>query len=100
MRALAEAVNTNVMLYTHCVCPFIKKETYENMIDIWKNEREYDSIMTAHELKEYLWYNNKPLNYEYRNAPPSQTINGYYIPTFGACIVKGFCFRKQEYYWF
>ena len=86
--ALAEAVNTNVMLYTHCVCPFIKKETYESMIDIWKNEREYDSIMTAHELKEYLWYNNKPLNYEYRNAPPSQTINGYYIPTFGACIVK------------
>ena len=86
--ALAEAVDTEIMLYTHCVCPFVSVETYENMIKIWKNNMDYDSIMTAHELKEYLWYNNKPLNYDFDNAPPSQTINGYYIPTFGACIVK------------
>lgn len=86
--ALAEAVDTDIMLYTHCVCPFVSVETYENMINIWKNNMDYDSIMTAHELKEYLWYNNKPLNYDFDNAPPSQTINGYYIPTFGACIVK------------
>ncbi len=84
--ALAEAVPTENMLYTHCVCPFISVETYEKMIDVWYNERQYDSIMTAHELKEYLWHNNKPLNYEFDNAPPSQTIEGYYIPTFGACI--------------
>jgi len=85
--ALANAVNTEYMLYTHCVAPFISSEIYEDIIKIYKNN-DYDSIMTSHELKEYLWYNNKPLNYEYDNAPPSQTINGYYIPTFGACLVK------------
>lgn len=85
--ALANAVTTEYMLYTHCVAPFISSDIYEDIIKIYKNNN-YDSIMTSHELKEYLWYNNKPLNYEYDNAPPSQTINGYYIPTFGACLVK------------
>jgi CMP-N-acetylneuraminic acid synthetase/3-deoxy-D-manno-octulosonate 8-phosphate phosphatase KdsC-like HAD superfamily phosphatase len=95
--ALAEAVDTDIMLYTHCVCPFISAETYEKMIDIWVNNRDCDSIMTAHELHEYLWYNNKPLNYEYDNAPPSQTIKGYYIPTFGSCIVhKEFVLKNRN----
>lgn len=86
--ALAEAVPTEMMLYTHCVCPYIKVETYQKIIDTWYNNRDCDSIMTAHELREYLWYNNKPLNYEFDNAPPSQNIRGYYIPTFGCSLVK------------
>ena len=85
--ALASAIKTEYMLYTHCVAPFILPEIYEDIIKIYKMNK-YDSIMTSHELKEYLWYKNKPLNYEYDNAPPSQTINGYYIPTFGACLVR------------
>lgn len=96
--SLANSIDTQYMLYTHCVAPFINVEIYEDIINIFRNNNnKYDSIMTAHELKEYLWYNNKPLNYIYDNAPPSQTINGYYIPTFGACLVsKDFVLKNRN----
>jgi len=86
--AVVEPVKTDLVLYTHCVSPFISSKTYENIINEFRNNLDIDSIMTGHELKEYLWKDNKPLNYEYDNAPPSQNINGYYIPTFGCALVS------------
>ena len=84
--SLANAVETEHMLLTFCVTPFVKKETYENIIEIYKANLGtdiYDSVSTSLNFKHYIWHNNKPVNYEYSEAPPTQLLPDYYIPTFG-----------------
>ena len=86
---LASNIKNEIMLYTHCVAPFITKECYKECIDEWKHMKcSNDSINTVNKSQNFLWYNNKPINYDYFNAPPSQNLPIYYIPNFGINIIK------------
>lgn len=89
--SLANEIDTEHMLLTFCVTPFVKKETYENSINIYKSNlknNSYDSISTSLNFKHYIWHNNQPINYEYDNAPPTQLLPDYYIPTYGINIIS------------
>ena len=79
---LAKEINTDLMLMTFCVTPFLKPELYDNVITKFK-ENNNDSISTVYNFKHYIWHNNKPINHDYEDAPPTQNLPDYYIPTFG-----------------
>jgi len=86
---LAKNIKNEIMLYTHCVAPFVNIDYYKKCINEWKNKNDLnDSITTVNELQHFLWYNNKPLNYDYFNAPPSQLLPIYYTPNFGINVIK------------
>ena len=42
--------------------------------------------MSIKKIKEYLWCNNKPINYKLDYAPNSQDLPDYFAPTFGLII--------------
>ena len=44
--------------------------------------------MSVKEVKEFLWFENKPVNYELKTAPNSQNLPEFFTPTFGIVIVK------------
>jgi CMP-N,N'-diacetyllegionaminic acid synthase len=88
--SLANVIDTEHMLLTFCVTPFVKIETYENIIEIYKKNlesKEYDSVSTSLNFKHYIWYKNKPINYKYDEAPPTQCLPDYLLPTFGINII-------------
>ena len=86
---LASNIKNEIMLYTHCVAPFVNIDYYKKCINEWKNKNNLnDSINTVNELQHFLWYNNKPINYDYFNAPPSQLLPIYYTPNFGINVIK------------
>lgn len=94
--SLANAVQTEHLLLTFCVTPFVKVETYEKTIDIYK-KNEYDSVSTTFNFKHYIWHDNKPVNYNYDNAPPTQCLPDYYVPTYGINIVsKQFVLKNKN----
>jgi len=80
------------MMFCHCTCPFIQTSTYANIIDLFHNEKSYDSFVSCHKLQKHLWHevngNFLPLNYELHDVPRSQDINPIYIPTWGCVISK------------
>jgi YrbI family 3-deoxy-D-manno-octulosonate 8-phosphate phosphatase len=80
--ALANAIESDLLLMTFCVTPFISVETYINTINKYRNNK-CDSISTVYNFKHYLWYNNKPINHDYSNAPPTQNLPDYFVPSFG-----------------
>lgn len=74
-RNMAENIDCDVIVYANCTNPVIKDETIFNLIEFYKNNCEiYDSVNSAHLIKEFLWKDNLPLNYDLRNQPRSQDL--------------------------
>lgn len=84
---LAKVTEAKNILIAQVTSPLIKLETYIEAIDLFfKNN--VDSLMSVKEIKDFLWFNNKPVNYELNNAPNSQNLPDYFCPTFGIVIVR------------
>jgi CMP-N-acetylneuraminic acid synthetase len=89
-KCLAEAVESDDMMYVTCVSPFVRPETYEQAIDVYfrnKKENIHDSVVSCKNVKEFLWLHGKPINYDPKMAPPSQLLPDIYELTFGFNII-------------
>lgn len=89
--SLAKIIDTEHMLLTFCVTPFVKIETYEKAISLYKynlQNTDYDSFSSSLNFKHYIWHNNQPVNYDYYHSPPTQLLPDYYVPTYGINIIK------------
>lgn len=64
---IASSVDGDVIMWAPCVCPLTSIESYENAIkDFYKyviEKKEFDSVISAKMFKEYLFDENKPLNF-------------------------------------
>ena len=93
--ALANAIDTDILLMTFCVTPFVSVETFEKCINNYK-KKNCDSISTSYNFKHYLWYNNKPVNYDYDNSPPTQNLPDYVVPSYGIHITDRYSILKNK----
>lgn len=84
---LAKVTECENILIAQVTAPLITAESYKKAINAF-NEHDCDSLMSVRVLKEFIWYNGKPLNYSQENMPNSQDLPEYLVPTFGLVIVK------------
>lgn len=75
------------MLYTNVVSPFLDKGDFLDAIKKWKDNILNDSVNTVSSMKEFIWDDNGPLNYDYGNVPKSQDLPKYDIITYGINIL-------------
>jgi CMP-N-acetylneuraminic acid synthetase len=97
-KCLADAVQSEHMMYVTCVSPFVHPETYENAIELYFSELEkgtHDSVVCSEKVKEFLWLDKQPLNYNPMNAPPSQLLPDIYAITFGFNILSTKLVREK-----
>lgn len=74
-RNMAENVDADVIAYTNVTNPLLKDETIYRAIEEYCSFRgRYDSLNSAHLVKEFLFKDNLPLNYDLRNQPRSQDL--------------------------
>lgn len=74
-RNIAETTDADVILFTHVTNPLLKSETISSIIETYKNlDETYDSISTVSKVQEFLWQDNKPLNYDVNHKPRSQDL--------------------------
>jgi len=85
---LAKNIKNEIMLHSNCVEPFITIDCYKKCIYEWMNNNSNDSVNTVNQVQDFLWYNNKPINYELTNMPQSQNLPIYYTPNFGINVIK------------
>lgn len=84
---LAKVTDAENILIAQVTAPLISKESYINAIEDFYS-KDCDSLMSVKVLKEFIWYNGKPLNYSLDNTPNSQDLPEYLVPTFGLVIVE------------
>ena len=85
LKAFAQDVDADYYVLTHATAPFITKETIEKGVEIIRNG-EYDSVFTVTKLQDFLWKDNKPLNYSLDAIPRTQDLEPLYEETSGLYI--------------
>lgn len=87
---MAENSNTDIILYANATNPLVKDETISTAIRMfYENENEnYDSLNSGHLIKEFLFKNNMPVNYDLRKQPRSQDLPELYALNFAINILK------------
>jgi N-acylneuraminate cytidylyltransferase len=80
--------SNNFLLYTPVTSPFVKNETIQNVIKIFLENTDYDSIVPVEILKHHMWMNNKPLNYSLENAPNTQDLPDIFALNYTCSIIS------------
>lgn len=75
-----QTIDADVYILAHTTSPFIKKGTIKIALDKILNG-EYDSAFSAEKIQTFAWYDGKPLNYELKEIPRTQTIEPVYVET-------------------
>lgn len=72
---MAENCDCDAIAYINVTNPLLKDQTIIDAIEFFKNNRtRFDSINSAHLIKEFLFKDNLPLNYDLRHQPRSQDL--------------------------
>lgn len=88
-RNMAENFNADIVAYINVTNPLIKDDTIYNAIEKFKkNVDMYDSLNSAHLVKEFMFQNNLPINYDLRHQPRSQDLPDIYALNFAISIIS------------
>jgi len=80
--------DNDFLLYTPVTSPFVKNETIKNVIKLFLENTEYDSVVPVETLKHHMWMNNKPLNYTLENAPNTQDLPDIFALNYTCSIIS------------
>ena len=86
---MAENFDADIVAYINVTNPLLKDETIEKAIDaFFNNQHKYDSLNSAHLIKEFMFQNNLPINYDLRHQPRSQDLPDIYALNFAINIIS------------
>lgn len=87
--------DADIYVYAHATAPFVTVETMKQCIEAVKSG-EYDSAFCAVKLKDYLWKDGKPLNFDATNVPRTQDLEPIYQETSGVYAFTKEVFEKYK----
>ena len=77
------------------VCsPFVTIESHQDAIDYYCSG--FDSVTSTESIKNHLWKDKKPLNYDLDNVPNSQDLPNIFKLTYGITIVDRDIMRYKK----
>ncbi len=84
-----EFSNYKDLAYINVTNPLLKDESLKNCALAYKNRmHEVASVNTVHEIKDFMWYGGKPVNYDPSNQPRSQDLPEYVALNFACNIIS------------
>ena len=88
-RNMAENCDCDVIAYINVTNPLLKDETISKAINMYMdNTDKYDSLNSAHLIKEFMFKDNLPINYDLRHQPRSQDLPDIYALNFAISILS------------
>lgn len=85
---MAQNFDGDVIVYTNATNPLLKDSTIEKAIETFKYfNGKYDSLNTAHLIKEFLFKDGRPINYDLKKMPRSQDLPDIYAINFAVSVI-------------
>lgn len=75
-----KTVDADIYILAHTTSPFMKQSTVEDALEKVISGG-YDSAFSCEKVQTFTWFDGKPLNYELKAIPRTQTIEPVYIET-------------------
>lgn len=88
-------IDADIYVLAHATAPFVKKISFEKCINAVKEEN-YDSAFSVKKVQDFLWKDDKPINYELENIPRTQDLPKIYKETCGFYIFKKEVIKKYN----
>jgi len=92
---IAEVTKTDSIFLAPVCSPFVSVESHEKSVDYYLNN-SFDSVTSVTEVKNHLWLNGKPLNYDLDNVPNSQDLPDVVKLNYGISIVDREIMRTKN----
>ena len=76
-RNMAENFDADIVAYINVTNPLLKDETIIEAIETYKKfmeDKMFDSLNSAHLIKEFMFKDNMPINYDLKHQPRSQDL--------------------------
>ena len=95
---VASSTNSKYILFTHCTNPMISFKTYEKTIKTFfsLNFKNFNSLNTVTDVKEFLFLKNKPLNFNPNKSPNSQNLPNIVKLNFAINILSTNYMKKNK----
>ena len=88
-----EKIDADIYVYAHATAPFVSVGTIKECVSAVKSGK-YDSAFCAVKLQDYLWQDEKPLNFDAQNLPRSQDIKPIFRETSGVYVIPKEMYKK------
>ena len=86
---MAENFNGDVVAYCNVTNPLVDSDSYANAIRTYKEiSSKFDSLNSANLVKEFMFLDNKPINYDLEHQPRSQDLPDIYALNFAVSIIS------------
>lgn len=85
IRAFLNEVDADIVVLCHATCPFIKVESIEKCIKMVKTG-DYDSAFTVSQIRDFLWKDGEPLNFNPGFAVKTQDLPEVYKESIGCYV--------------
>lgn len=88
-------IDADIYVLAHATSPFVTKEHIEECVK-QVQLGEYDSAFCAKIIQNFLWKDNKPLNFELRNPPRTQDMKPIYMELSTPYVFTKDTFKKYH----
>lgn len=88
-------IDADLYVYTHATAPFVSAKSIRACVYAVVS-RNFDSAFTATEIRDYLWQDGKPMNFDATNLPRSQDLKPIYRESSGVYVFKKEVFQKYR----
>ena len=86
---MAENFDADIVAYINVTNPLIKDQSLYDTIEMYKKLKgTFDSVNTAHYIKEFMFQNNVPINYDLKNQPRSQDLPDIMALNFACSVIS------------
>ena len=92
---IGEVTNSETIFLAPVCSPFVTVRSHEQAIRHYL-ENDYDSMTSVSDVKNHLWLDGNPLNYDLRNVPNSQDLPEIVKLTYGITIVNRDIMKKEK----
>lgn len=83
MRSFADQVPADIYVLAHATAPFLSPQTITTLVSKVQSG-EHDSALSVTALREFLWADGRPANYDPTSIPRTQDISPMFVETSGA----------------
>lgn len=79
-----KTIDSEWYLLDHVTAPFVKAQSIKDMIDgVCVEGSPYDSGFAAYGIRNFLWINGNPVNFDITDVPRTQDLDTVYIDKCG-----------------
>lgn len=84
---IGESTPADIIVYANATNPLLENKSVSNAIEAFLNKEEkYDTLNSAHLIKEFMWLDSKPINYDLNSMPKSQNLPNIFALNFALNI--------------